>query len=368
MWADGKLYVMEVNGNIHILKPSREKCESLSRVKLLSRDGGGEDEIYASPAISNGRIVFVTRDRTICVGDGNPAGTEVDVPDLPAENATETTVASLQLRPYEVVIKPGETIRFKTVAFDKDGRVISELPAQLTANGLDGLKVEGDSVTAPATGDSVAGTLTASVDGVSANARVRMFDTDKTWKWDFDQFQGVQVPPYWIRAFAKLKPADLDGNVVMKAAGIGSGKGRPSHTVWLGTPEMKDYTIQADVMITEQRRQLPDIGLVANRYNLIIKGNTGKLRIQSWAPHLRMAVEEKFRSDPDVWYTMKMKVEAMPSEAKIYGKVWKQGEEEPAEWTITATDPHPNMTGSPGLYVYATTDCMFDNVIVSFED
>ncbi|MCP4511301.1 MAG: PQQ-binding-like beta-propeller repeat protein, partial [Fuerstiella sp.] len=32
IWADGKLYAMEVNGNIHILKPSREECESLSRV------------------------------------------------------------------------------------------------------------------------------------------------------------------------------------------------------------------------------------------------------------------------------------------------------------------------------------------------
>ena len=39
IWADGKLYVMEVNGNIHILKPSREGCESLSHVKLLATHG-----------------------------------------------------------------------------------------------------------------------------------------------------------------------------------------------------------------------------------------------------------------------------------------------------------------------------------------
>ncbi|MCA9082396.1 MAG: PQQ-binding-like beta-propeller repeat protein, partial [Planctomycetaceae bacterium] len=66
--ADGKLYVMEVNGNIHILKPSREKCESLSKVTVVAADGNGLDEIYGSPAISDGRVFLVTRDRTFCIG------------------------------------------------------------------------------------------------------------------------------------------------------------------------------------------------------------------------------------------------------------------------------------------------------------
>ena len=64
---------------------------------------------------------------------------------------------------------------------------------------------------------------------------------------------------------------------------------------------------------------------------------------------------------------MKLKVDADDSQAKIFGKVWKTGEAEPEGWTIEATDPHPNMSGSPGLYVYATTDCMFDNVVVTQE-
>ena len=49
-------------------------------------------------------------------------------------------------------------------------------------------------------------------------------------------------------------------------------------------------------------------------------------------------------------------------------KIWKKGEAEPSEWTMTATDPHPIKSGSPALYVYATTDCMFDNVSVNFND
>lgn len=62
---------------------------------------------------------------------------------------------------------------------------------------------------------------------------------------------------------------------------------------------------------------------------------------------------------------MKLKVDANESEAKLFGKVWKRDEAEPAEWTIEATDPHPNLSGSPGLYYYALTDAYFDNVIVT---
>jgi hypothetical protein len=90
-----------------------------------------------------------------------------------------------------------------------------------------------------------------------------------------------------------------------------------------------------------------------------------KLALQSWQPHKRMAKEIKFRSDPDVWYTMKMKVDVADGVAKVYGKVWKRSEEEPAEWTIEQTDPHANEMGSPGLYFYALADCYFDNVIVT---
>ena len=366
VWADGKLYVMEVNGHIHILKPSREKCESLSKVKLLARVGKGDDEIYASPAISNGRVVFVTRDRTICIGSKESDVVDAEIPKLPKEKPAGTKVEHVQLRPFEVVLKPGESAEYSTVAFDGNGQVISTKPAKLqAADSADALKIEGNKVSAPNDETNIAATVSAEVDGVSAVARIRMFNPAKVWKWGFDGYKGPQVPSHWLRAFAKLKPHDMDGNVVMKAAGIGNTRGRPSHTVWLGTADMKSYTVQADVMMTEQRRQLPDIGVVANRYNFILKGNKGRLRIQSWAPHLRMSVEEKYRSDPDVWYTMKIKVDASESEAKVYGKIWKTDEEEPGDWTITASDPHPNMSGSPGLYVYATTDCMFDNVVVT---
>ena len=125
------------------------------------------------------------------------------------------------------------------------------------------------------------------------------------------------------------------------------------------------YTVQADVFMKEQKRKLASVGVTVNRYDLILKGNSSKLAIQSWAPHQRMAKEIRFRSDPDVWYTMKLKVEVKDGQATVKGKVWPREKPEPEEWTIETVDPHANEKGSPGLYLYRLADVYFDNVIVS---
>ena len=51
--------------------------------------------------------------------------------------------------------------------------------------------------------------------------------------------------------------------------------------------------------------------------------------------------------------------------AHVLGKVWMRDKEEPADWTMEAVDPHPNLEGSPGLYVYNLADSYYDNVIVT---
>jgi hypothetical protein len=195
---------------------------------------------------------------------------------------------------------------------------------------------------------------------LTATARVRTFP-QVPWKWDFEQFQGKASPATWINAFLKLQPEEVDGSVAMRNS---PGKARPSLYIWLGPSTMTGYEIQADVMLREQKRKLSSLGVTANRYNLILKGNNMKLSVQSWAPHLRMAKEIRFRSDPDVWYTMKLRVDIDDDGAHVKGKVWPRDEAEPAEWTIEQLDPHPNLNGSPGLYLYSLADGYFDNVVV----
>lgn len=368
IWADGKIYAPEVNGHLWILKPSREGCETLSENTLAAANGVGDDEIYSSPAVANGKVYFVTRDRTICIADKSKQPSVGQVVPLSKETEPTDKIDLIQLRPYETIVSAGSKTSYEIHAFDANGRFIKKMPAELTAGeGLKGFSVEGSQLVAPSESGEVAGLVTSKLGDLSATARVRLFDTRKEWKWDFDGYKGVQVPPTWSRAFVKLKPGEVDGESVMKVTGGSAVRGRPSHQLAIGPASMRNYTIQADVLLTEQRRQLASIGLSCDRYNFILKGNSSKLTVQSWPPHRRMAKEIKYRSDPDIWYTMKMKVDQTEEEATIYGKVWKRGEAEPAEWTITHKDPHPNMQGAPGLYFYAQADCYYDNVIVTKE-
>lgn len=364
VWADGKIYVMEVNGNVLILKPTREGCETLSHVEIPSGIGPGVDEIYASPAISDGKVVLVTRDRTICLFDEAKKLDATAAFEMAEEGAADEEVALIQLRPYETILRSGESVEYEIHAFDSHGRFIKKMPAELDSmEGLGDSAADGATLTTDADGSSqLAGTVTAKMGEMTATARVRVFPP-LPWEFDFAGMTAPKVPPAWVRAHVKLKGEELeDGNVAMRA---GPGPGRPSHAVFLGPSDMNGYTVQCDVMLKEQRRRISSVGITVNRYDLILKGNNGKLSLQSWQPHLRMAKEARYRSDPDTWYTMKLTVEIDDDGAHVKGKVWERGEEEPAEWTIEADDPHPNMNGSPGLYFYALADCYFDNVIVS---
>ena len=364
VWADGKIYVMEVNGNIHIVKPSREGCETLSHVELEARVGKGMDEIYASPAIADGHIVLVTRDRTICLGNADSKIETDPIAQLAEEAATGDEPAHLQLSPAEVILHSGESVEYQLHVYDKNGRLIETKTPELTAEeSLSGAKIDGAKVSFGGDAKSQQGFVTAKLGDLTAEAGIRVAQP-LPWKFDAEDLKGVAVPPLWVNGFLKLKPLKEGANTVLRNAG---GRGRPSTYVWLGPAEMSGYTVQADALMHEEKRRLPSVGVTVQRYNLILKGNTGKLSIQSWAPHLRMAKEIRFRSDPDVWYTLKLKVDIEDGVAKVRGKVWKRGDDEPSEWTIEATDPHPNMNGSPGLYTYALAPSDFDNISVTKE-
>ena len=60
-----------------------------------------------------------------------------------------------------------------------------------------------------------------------------------------------------------------------------------------------------------------------------------------------------FKWSPDVWYHAKLRVDVEGGHGIVKGKVWKRGENEPAEWQVRLDDPYPNTEGSPGLYGYS---------------
>ncbi|HMO65213.1 MAG TPA: hypothetical protein PKE47_08335, partial [Verrucomicrobiota bacterium] len=81
-------------------------------------------------------------------------------------------------------------------------------------------------------------------------------------------------------------------------------------TAFIGSPDMSNYTIQADVRSEGTRRKMSEVGLVNHRYAIVLKGNAQELEVNSNLERLRVAVP--FRWSPNVWYTLKTRVDVAP--------------------------------------------------------
>jgi hypothetical protein len=62
----------------------------------------------------------------------------------------------------------------------------------------------------------------------------------------------------------------------------------------MGPPDWSNYTIECDAKATEKRRQMGDAGVVAQRYALILFGNSQKLELESWQPETARTVRVPF--------------------------------------------------------------------------
>src|SRR5207342_489725 len=141
----------------------------------------------------------------------------------------------------------------------------------------------------------------------------------------------------------------------------------------IGLPSSKDYTIECDVQGTKVGEDLPDMGIVANRYTLFLAGNIQKLRLVSWEALPRVDTTIPFAVMPGTWYRMKLTTEMAGNKGIVKGKVWLRDQKEPKEWTVELTDSRPIAEGSPALYGYVTgiigesagNEIYYDNVRIT---
>ena len=268
--------------------------------------------------------------------------------------------ASLLLTPAEALTS-GEPVELSVIGFNAGGKQTSAINTiEWAKTGLTGMLEDG-TFTPDKSAGAHAGTVTAQSGNLKATARVRVIPS-LPWTEDFETIELEKIPTHWIGATGKFFVREMDGNKVLAKTPVQRGLNRSN--VYLGPSTMKNYQIQVDLMGTKDKRRLPDLGLIANRYTLDMQGRHQRLQIRSWASDLRMAKTIDFPWEVDVWYTMKMMVEVVDDKAVIRGKVWRTGESEPTEWTITAEDPLPNREGSPGIYGYSATEIYYDNLKV----
>lgn len=359
--ADGKLYVGTENGKFFILKPSATGCEILDEDQLGTEEL--PEKIIGSVAISNGRVFVASEQHLYCIGKKSR------VPDKashPGTNYTTGAVAFVQVAPTEVILKPGESAHFNIRTYDEHGYALP-IKTEKETWSLDQLKGtvnEFGVFTASADAGIQTGTVKATVDGITGEARVRVVPP-LPWSENFDAMTVNTFPQHWTNAGMKYIVREIDGNKVLVKTTEGSSLLSRARA-YMGPSDLSDYTIEADVMATEKRRQMGEAGVIAQRYSLVLFGNAQRLDLTPWQPETARVTSIPFAWNKDTWYRMKLMVENLPDgKVRARGKVWLVGEPEPSAWTIEHTDPIPNRQGSPGIYGNALAEIYFDNIKVT---
>jgi outer membrane protein assembly factor BamB len=374
VWADGKIYVMSTGAlNVFQTTPSGVKPVFKTRLDTPAI-------IIGSPAISHGRIYLPTPSGLYCLGkkDHKPQATQRPAPPQEKPIGDNTSPAWAQVVPGEVLLKAGEQQQFRVRLFNDRGQFLKESSADFTLAGPGEISPQGE-FTAPSGSRHTATILTAKVGELTGKARIRVIPP-LPWKFDFNDLPLAadsktgrtegEPPVTWIGARYRHKVREVDGERVMvKVTTIPKGT---RSQMWMGHDDLHDYTVQADLRASIEDNQLPDMGVIAQRYTIDMMGQSQQLQIRSWPPqvatHLGKTVP--FEWKPEVWYTVKFQAATEPNgkgkRVVLRGKVWPRGEQEPAKWTIEAVDETPNLVGSPGLYGDATNAEIFiDNITVT---
>jgi outer membrane protein assembly factor BamB len=369
--ADGKLYVGTENGRFFIIRPHADKAEILDQDWLGSEQN--PEPIVASPAVARGRVYVASMHALYAIGpkmapSGAPAGPTPAA--KPAAAALPAGVpATLLVTPTELILKPGETIALTVRAFDANGAAI-EPPGPATWS-LENLKgaIAGGKFTADAAATAQAGLVKATIGSIAGAARIRVIP-DLPWSFDFED--GRETPPaQWANATNKFAVRDLDGSKVLVKLAENDFAFAKRCRPFFGSTELSNYTIEADVRALERRRQMGDIGVVAQRYELVLFGNHQELHLQPWQPETARTVKMPFKWEKDIWYTIKLEVQSLDaSKVRARGKVWPKGQPEPQAWTIERIDPIGSHKGSPGIYADAPSrvgggsELYYDNIKV----
>ena len=361
VFADGKIYVGTENGKFFILKPSDSGCQVLDSDQLS--EGAAEEAIYASVAIARGRIYLVSTTATYCIGAKSPAAAPAGTTNaFPAAPTSNGPAAFVQVFPAEVMIQPGKEVLFKARTFDASGNFIREETATWSVAGLDA--TIGADGKFSATKGPQAGEVKAMVSGITGSGRVRVIPP-LPWTEDFQSLAPNAIPPHWVGAGGKFQVREVDGNKVLVKLSNEQSLLRRARA-YMGASNLSNYTMEADVFAIEKRRQMGDIGIIAQRYALVLQGNSQKLVIESWQPEIKRSKTISFEWKPNMWYRMKLRVENISAgKTLVRGKIWTNGSPEPAQWTIEKEDPIPNRNGSPGFYAYAHNEIYYDNIRVT---
>jgi outer membrane protein assembly factor BamB len=409
LYADGKLYVAMYiagagdgaqkseeatsgDGELFILKPGDKDAEILSRTVLSGR-------CFGSPVAYNGKLYVQTDKQLYCFGTAGPSkGLAADP--APEKWPAPGPKAQLQVIPFESLLKPGTAQPLRVRALDANGFTVEENvdpkkaqwetyipPTALVKATMKGQVAEGELRADPAPAPS-AGVFKATLDGISGLVKGRVM-LGLPIQQDFESFDlsfttdkpPTPAVPNTLEPSTPFAYPPLPWNgarfrfEVRQAPGEGGTKALcktidnklfQRGQVFFGHPDLRNYTAEADVLTEGNKRKMSEVGLVNQRYLIVLKGNAQQIEVSSNQERIR--VSAPFSWSPNQWYHLKTCVDvAADGSGIVRGKAWKKGEPEPEKWTIEVPHQHAHAQGSPGIYSFTPQEqrAWIDNISVT---
>ncbi|MDF1812435.1 MAG: PQQ-binding-like beta-propeller repeat protein [Verrucomicrobiales bacterium] len=357
-YADGKLYVPLFPGEFFVIDVTGDKGKILQTIKV---DGN----CIGSPAICNGIVYVHTTEKLYAFKIKNDGITWTDAPvhEMPAAG----TPAKLSAVPVDVLLKAGDSAEVKIYQADANGIPGEEagevsfakfIPPTAKVKAEMDASFSGKTISAADDAALSAGAWKATSGDLSGIVRGRVI-SNLPYKEDFEAFDldasgpngKFAYPPLpWIGARLKWEVRELDGSKVL-AKTLDRVLFQRSLS-FIGDPDLKDYTLQADVMTDGNRRVKSVVGLINQRYIVALIGNANVLEISS--NHERVKHSVPFRISANKWYTLKTKVDTNEDGSGVVrGKVWVKGEPEPDAWTIEFEHKNVHKKGAPGIFGFS---------------
>ena len=361
LYCDGKLYVPIFSGKFYVIQPSDKGAKILHTLEF-------EGNLIGSPAICDGRLYLHSTKKLYCwefeqdriTGPAWPLGYFAD-----AGKVTE-----IRPVPSDVLLQPGSKQKFNFQMLDSAGYVAGEssggtfskfipptakVKTEMDASFKDGV------ISAAADAKASAGAWKGGDGKVSGIFRGRVLAT-VPFSENFDSYKTVveskidpgekfAYPPLpWIGARFKWEIRDLDGNKVLRKT-LDRVLFQRAMT-FIGHPDLRNYTMQADVMTDGNRRIKSDVGLVNQRYLIVLKGNANQLEVSSNQERLKVSVP--FKVKYKTWYSLKSRVDVDDEgTATVRAKVWPKDSDEPEAWTIEVPHKKGHAQGAPGLFGFS---------------
>ncbi|MGC3957287.1 MAG: hypothetical protein QM813_04760 [Verrucomicrobiota bacterium] len=392
-YADGKLYVPMLDnpagkgegdsgeagtsGAFYIIKPG-DQPEILQHAEL-------EGRCFGTPVAYNGKLYLQTTKHLYCWGK---AGNSTSLPKAAPQEQTPKAgpAKSLQIIPSETTLRPGQSATFRGRSIDANGFAVEDIrdmktlswtnfipPTARVKSLMNGkFDAEGKLVADAAT-KPTAGAFEATLGNLKGYIRGRVLPY-LPLSQDFESIALVETntvegaafayPPLpWIGARFKFEVREKDGTKCLTKTI--DNKFFQRATVFLGAPDAKNYTIEADVMSDGNRRKCPRLASSTSATPWCSKGNDQKLEVSSNFERLREAVDFKWQAN--IWYHLKSRVDiATDGSGIVRAKAWKRGDAEPDAWTIEVKHKTAHQEGSPGLFGFSPQDMRvyIDNISV----